>query len=119
MSPNQIDRELERVESNLDAIIQQLVEMRPESADWPAKLASVAETLRGACSTYSSLSRGVDVRVRLGSIQTRVDRAQRLLESAAAFYCGCLIVRRAEDCCYARDGEALSYSSGARMQLEA
>jgi hypothetical protein len=119
MLPRSIERELERAEAGLEAVIGQLVEMRLDSTEWLQALTSIAgalQVLRAACPKDARNSAVIS---RLRGIQARVSRVQQLLEAAAAFYCGCLVLGRTENVCYAPGGEMVSFSSGGRMQLEA
>jgi len=119
MTSKELRRDLERIETSLGETIQELVAMPADGGDWPLKLASASETLQKVCAKYGLLAGKRELVPHWKNIQDLVSRVQRLLDSAAIFYCGCAAVVTPQPASYAPTGEMQHTSAGGRIQIEA
>ena len=119
MNFKEAKREFERLGAVLDEAAQQLVEAPSGAARWPGTLERAGVALRGLKAQCEASGLHPAFAGRLKLIERQVQRIHLLLESAAAFYCGCVALRATEAGGYTPDGTIEQLTSSERMQLEA
>jgi hypothetical protein len=119
MTVKEAQRELERIGTDLENAIEQLVERPTEVDQWPATLRATLEAVQRTSAQFPASAESSTFAPMVERIQSRVRQVHLLLESAALFYCGCVAVGGTQSNGYTHEGALQQLAAGGRMQLEA
>jgi hypothetical protein len=119
MTEKEAQRELGRIEAELENAIAQLVKTPAAADSWPVALKAALTALQRVRAQFPVPADRRALRPLLQSIEKRVKQVQALVDSAAIFYFGCVAVTRTQGVGYTHEGALEEFAVGGRMQLEA
>jgi hypothetical protein len=119
MTEKETQRELARLEADLENAIAQLVKAPASPEGWPVTLQAALKTLQKSKTQFPAAADRGKFRLVMQRIEQRVKQVQLLVESAALFYWGCAAVTRTQGAGYTHAGALEEFAEGGRMQLEA
>ncbi len=119
MTEKEAQRELARLEADLENAIAQLVNAPAAPEGWPVTLQAALKALQKIKAQVPAAAESGKLRLMMQRIQQRVKQVQLLVESAALFYWGCAAVTRTQGAGYTHAGALEECAVSGRMQLEA
>lgn len=119
MTGKEAQRELERIEVELDRAIEQLVKTPAAADSWPVSLQAALAGLERIKAQFSRPADKRALRPFLERIQQRMKQVNALVEAAAVFYWGSVAVTRTQGTGYTHEGALEEFAVAGRMQLEA
>jgi hypothetical protein len=121
MNARDAQREFERLGSELDSAVEQLVTAPTAVDEWTATLRAAVETVERTRTAVPAMAASEGFRALIARMQQRTRQVEVLLESAALFYCGAVAVGGAPQTPggYTYEGIAEQFAASGRMQLEA
>lgn len=119
MTEKEAQRELVRIEADLEQVIEQLVKTPAAVDRWPATLKAVSAAIQRMKLVFPATVDRCMFAPMIQSIQQRMRQVNLLVESAALFYWGCVAVTNTQSAGYTHAGALEEFASGGRMQLEA